>query len=246
MKRFIALLISSILMLSVCLTLCSCGQTASPVEDFVYEFENGETIITGYIGTDLEIVIPSEIEGRPVTQIGYNFDEEMGAFEEYDMTSIIIPEGVEYINDYVLDGCSMLENISLPDSFKGFYHGTDPYNGSTDSALGALDDTKWFNNQPDGLLYIDNVFLGIKGENFNSSTVEIKKGTTSIISEAFYGQDNITEVIIPNSVKYIGGNAFHDCDLLKEITVPNGVVIEENAFDTLIIHGDYVLDTTEE
>lgn len=242
MKKFFCVVLSLILVIS----LCACGSPkSSPVEDFEYEFEEGEAIITGYIGTDLEIVIPSEIEGRPVTEIRYNSDKEKGAFKEYDMTSIIIPEGVEYINDYAFDGCSMLENISLPDSFKGFYHGTDPYRGSTDSAIWALRDTKWLNNQPDGPLYIDNVFLGIKGENFNSSTVELKKGTISIVSQAFYDQENITEVIIPNSVKYIGGYAFEDCDLLKEITVPDGVVVDKNAFGTFIVNGDYVLDTTE-
>lgn len=228
--------------------LCSCSmQKASPIDDFLYEFENGEAIITGYIGTDLEIVIPSEIEGRPVTRIGYNSDEKKGAFEGYDMKSIIIPEGVEFINDYAFDDCLMLENISLPNTLKGFYHGTDPYNGSADSAVYALGDTKWFNNQPDGVLYIDNVLLGIKGDTYSSNSIEVKKGTTTILSEAFYGEDNITEVIIPNSVKYIGKYAFRNCDLLKEITVPDGVVVGNDAFGTILsVKGEYVFETQEE
>lgn len=225
--------------------LCSCSmQKASPVDDFLYEFENGEAIITGYIGTDLDIVIPSEIEGRPVTRIGYNSDEEKGAFRGYDMKSIIIPEGVEFINDHAFDDCLMLENISLPNTLKGFYHGTDPYKGHFTQY--ELDDTKWFNDQPDGVLYIDNVLLGIKGDTYSSNSIEIKKGTTTILSMAFAGEDNITEVIIPNSVKYIGKYAFKDCDLLKEITVPDGVVVGEKAFDSIIVKGEYVLETQEE
>lgn len=243
MKKFLCLFAGLLCTASF----CSCSTPkSSPIEDFLYEFENGETIITGYVGTDLEIVIPSEIEGRPVTQIGYNFDEEKGAFEEYDMTSITIPEGVEYINDIAFEDCTMLENISLPKSFKGFYHGTDPYNGSADPALESLEYTKWFNNQPDGIIYIDDILLGIKGDTFNYPTVEIKNGTTTILSKAFQDNDNITEVIIPDSVKYIGERAFYDCSLLGDITVPDGVVIGEDAFDTIVIHGNYVTETTEE
>ena len=242
MKKTFAVILIFVLIFSF----SACGKPkASPIEDFEYEFENGETIITGYIGTDLEIVIPSEIEGRPVTEIRYNFDEGKGAFAEYDMTSIIIPEGVEYINDCSFYECHMLENISLPDSFKGFYHGTDPYNGSSDTAIWTLRDTKWLSNQPDGPLYIDNIFLGIKGDALTSSSFEIKNGTTSIISNAFDDQENITEVVIPNSVKYIGDYAFRDCDLLKQITIPNGVVVGENALENIIVHGDYVVDITE-
>ena len=239
MKKFLCLFTSLLMVVSF----CSCSmQKSSPIEDFLYELKDGEATIIGYIGTDLEIVIPSEIEGRPVTKIGYNSDDKKGAFKGYDMTSIVIPEGVEYINEYAFDSCKMLEKISLPDSFKGFYYGDD----GTCSGISALDDTKWFNDQPDGVLYIDNIFLGIKGEPINLTTIEIKKGTTSIASNALYGEDDITEVIVPNSVKYIGKRAFYNCDLLNEVTVPDGVVIGENAFNKTIINGKYKFETPEE
>ncbi len=84
----------------------------SPVEDFEYEFNDGEVEITGYIGSDLEIVVPSIIENRPVTEIGYE------AFEGYDMKSIVIPDSVIEIDDRAFENCSNLSNIVFSENLE--------------------------------------------------------------------------------------------------------------------------------
>ena len=107
-EKTIAFLLTAI---SICLCFVGCGTTtSSPIEDFSYEFKNGEVTITGYIGTDLEIVIPDTIEDRPVTVIGEN------AFQGYDMTSVIIPNTITLIKDRAFDDCKQLEKIDIPDS----------------------------------------------------------------------------------------------------------------------------------
>lgn len=110
MKKIITLILSISIISILCLSLCSCGQKASPVEDFEYEFNDGTVTITGYTGTDLEIVIPDTIEERPVTVIGEK------AFQEYDMTSIIIPNTLTLIEERAFDDCKQLEKIDIPDS----------------------------------------------------------------------------------------------------------------------------------
>ncbi len=110
MKKIITLILSISLILTLCFSLCACGQSASPVEDFEYEFTDGTVTITGYTGTDLEIVIPDTIEERPVTVIGEK------AFSEYDMTSIILPNTLTLIEERALDDCKQLEKIDIPDS----------------------------------------------------------------------------------------------------------------------------------
>ena len=53
---------------------------------------------------------------------------------------------------------------------------------------------------------------------------------TAIGESAFYSCNNMTSVIIPNSVTYIGNNAFRDCSVTS-VTIPNSVTnIGENAF----------------
>lgn len=242
MKKMICFLLTVMLSVSVCCFLSACGKpTSSPIEDFTYELQDGEATITGYNGTDLEIVVPDSIEGRPVRYIGYNKEEKKGAFEGYDMTSIIIPEGVKLISEYAFKECKMLERITLPDSLQRFYY-SDSYNLA--SGISSLEDTKWYQNQPDGVLYINNVLIGVKGDKSGITEIEIKNGTKTILGEAFRNQDNLTNVIIPNSVNYIGTYAFHDCDLLKELNVPDGVVVGKDIFDGKI-NGNIVQETTE-
>lgn len=110
MKKIITIILSILLILILCLSLCSCSQSVSPIEDFEYEFNDGTVTITGYTGTDLEIVIPDTIEERPVTVIGKH------AFSEYDMTSIVLPDTVTAIEYGAFDYCKLLEKIDIPDS----------------------------------------------------------------------------------------------------------------------------------
>ena len=49
-------------------------------------------------------------------------------------------------------------------------------------------------------------------------------GLTSIEEEAFYGCDNLSSVVIPNSVTTIGENAFSGCASLASLDIPNSVI----------------------
>lgn len=202
MKKVVML----VLCLALAFSVCACSlkgsfMIASPVEDFEYEFDDGTAIITGYIGSDFDIVIPSEIENRPVVEI----DEE--AFEGYDLKSVVIPQGVTTIGSYAFHSCDLLEKITVPDTLE--YLGTE-----------AFGDTLWEENQPEGVLYINNVVVGYKGELPNE--IKIKKGTVSIVNSALvdidedsmysldYDYDNdigYKKIHIPDSVKFIGSEA---------------------------------------
>ena len=50
----------------------------------------------------------------------------------------------------------------------------------------------------------------------------IPEGTESIAASAFYSS-KLSEIVIPGSMKVIGGNAFLFCENLKEIVLPEGV-----------------------
>ena len=70
-------------------------------ENFKYDIEDDNTLtITGYKGTDTEIQIPNEIDGRIVKKIysiGINDDAEVNG----SMTKLIIPSSVTEINMYI-------------------------------------------------------------------------------------------------------------------------------------------------
>ena len=219
MKKGLTALFLSLTM-ALTFMLCACGSPrASDINDFLYEAKDGEITITGYTGKDLEVVIPDVIDNRPVKYIGNS------AFEEYDMTSIYVPEGVEMIHENAFRHCNMLENISLPNSLKCFYRENNGGDKIPATAYGSLEYTKWFTNQPDGILYNNNLLLDYKGEDDLTGTLEVKDGTVSILAKAFDGQYGIDTITLPNSVKYIGDYAFTGCSSVKSLSVPDGCVV---------------------
>lgn len=52
-----------------------------------------------------------------------------------------------------------------------------------------------------------------------------------IATGAFAECVNLEDLVLPNSVKYIGNKAFAECSSLKKINLPNSIeVIEDEAF----------------
>lgn len=69
---------------------------------------------------------------------------------------------------------------------------------------GALDDTWWYKQQPDGIVYIGNVLYGCKNDLPIHTKIKVAEGTVEIVDEAFLGQTNAVSLDIPSSVVRIG------------------------------------------
>ena len=82
---------------------------AEPI-GFKYTVENGNATITGYIGSEMEIVIPKTIDGYKVTAIGER------AFEDMDIKSVIISDGVETVGWFAFNGCMKLTSVIVASS----------------------------------------------------------------------------------------------------------------------------------
>ena len=78
------------------------------VSDFVID-ENG--VITAYNGTETELVIPEEVDGVAVVEIGDN------AFDKKDLTSVEIPDTITTIGEYAFRG-NGLTSINLPQNIE--------------------------------------------------------------------------------------------------------------------------------
>lgn len=78
---------------------------------------------------------------------------------------------------------------------------------------------------PDGVI-INGTVVG-KSENFNDTVLDLSKtNVTSISENAFYGKKNLTEVILPSTLKSIGSGAFNNCSALRKVTFAEGSTLQ--------------------
>lgn len=97
---------------------------------------------------------------------------------------------------------------------------------------GAFDATKWYQNQPDGLMTIGNTIYKYKGENCMpaNTIINVPEGIKYISYEAFKDQTNLIGVTLPSTLQSIGKYAFYHCSL-NEVSLPANITeISENAF----------------
>ena len=187
--------------------------------------DDGTVKITGYYGPEKDVHIPSELDGHPVSIIGGNsrgYDDDhnyYGAFNSKKyVESVTIPDGVKTIERFAFYGCKKLSKISIPDSVTSIGERAFDYTA-------YMSDT---NNYENGVLYIDNHLIDTTGD--VSGSYSIKEGTVTIAYGALSGC-NVTNVIIPDSVKTIGDEAFSYCTQLESITIPDSTTyIGDGAF----------------
>lgn len=221
MKKLLSLILSASLLIAI-MPLSVLPVVADNISgDFTYTVSDGKATITG---CDREIsgnvVIPSELDGYPVTAIGG-----MALWMNPDLTSITIPDSIIFIGESAFYSCPNLAFISLPNTVMEIggsaFSGTAYYNNSAN----------WEND----LLYIGNHL--VEARPTISGNCTIKSGTKTIANNTFdmaaYGyHSDLTGISIPDSVERIGVSAFRGCDKLTSITVPGNVkTIGAAAFD---------------
>ena len=87
---------------------CDSSREPKPTEGLAFTKMSRECVITG-IGTasQKKIVIPSEIDGLPVTEI------EKEAFKDTAVVSVFIPSSVVIVGDYAFSGCVNLRSVTF-------------------------------------------------------------------------------------------------------------------------------------
>lgn len=167
-------------------------------DDFEYLIRDGQAEITDYVGDLTEVTIPETLDGYDVTRIAVIYST--------TIKSLTIPESVTYLG-YLSEN---IENIVIPDSV-------------VEIAMDALDSTKWYENQPNGMVYAGKVAYKYKGDMPENTTLSLKEDTVGIAGGAFKNCINLIDIIIPENVKHIGVDSFYNCTGLTEIEIPSSV-----------------------
>ena len=177
------------------------------------------------------------------------------AFRDSKITSLTLPEGLEFIGDYAFMNCKDLTSINLPstvtDTSDHIFEGCDSLKTveipSTWTTLFYGIFNKWSGLES---ITIPANITSIEGRAFyscaNLKTITFAEGSSlgSIGAEAFANCSGLTSVTIPDSVTSIGGWAFSGCTSLESITVPfvgNRAGVTEN--DTLQYPFGYIFGT---
>lgn len=152
---------------------------------------------------DLKDNIKSVIINYGITNIPH------GAFTDYtNLTSISLPNSIERIES-AFHGCSKLADVSIPNSCKYL-------------ASWALDGTKWYDNQPDGVVYCGNFLYSYKGTMPSNTSINVKNGTVGI-SASFWRQSNLVNITFPDTLEYIPESCFFNCSGLTSIQLPKNL-----------------------
>ena len=228
--RAVSCLLAVVMLLSMCM-LVPAAAAAETADGLVYEEVNEEITITGYTGAGGEVVIPAEIDNKPVTQIAAQAFRVSKVPAALNITKITIPDSVTTMGNGVFFGCSNLqevvfpENVSIPSTASMFRDCTALQSITVPKNVTAL-----------------NMYMFQNCESLE--TISFPEGSLLVLIEVLaFKKTAIQEIELPKNLEKIDSQAFEDCKNLTDITIHDKVtLIADNAFNNipkeqLTIHG---------
>lgn len=211
--------------------------------DFSYNILTDGTIeITGYQGTDSNIVIPAEIAGYKVSTIATH-----AFMYNKDIKNVRISEGIKGLGDEVFFGADNLEYIYLPSTLgiseSGSFRGMGGKFNNNKSLLGIyVDDNNPVICDVDGILYSKDMKMILKyPEAATQKQFVLPDTITEIGSDSICYNPYLEKVVMPNSVTYIGYWAFNCDSSLKDVNISTSCeIIGQFAFNSTAITDIYI------
>ena len=199
-----------------------------------YTISSGEATLKEYFGTASSIIIPSFIDGYPVTEIGEKL------FEDSTITNVTIPKSIEKIGYNAFANCKYLTSIYFDAKDCNVYYFRDMMYMNVFLNAGKFSDSLkvtfgpnvekvpkgMFEARESEYAHVTEIVLSDSIKNigdwafancYDLQNVTWGKNIERIESEAFRNCTKLQSITIPECTEYIGLNAFKGCKYLKQI-----------------------------
>lgn len=185
-----------------------------------------------YKGAQIAVkYVLQEAKGIVVIPEGVKMISE-GAFENCDkITEIVLPDSLEKIEIGAFRGCTSLKKVSVGGNPR-IYHNSDSWDGE-------------YENQCEGPFvykreYVLAADVELECRNLPKRVLKIPEGTQWIDYYEYAGYGEITEVILPKSIRMVRRGAFKDCTNLRRVIV-NGEIPWEHPYEVFGINSPQII-----
>lgn len=237
-KRILACILTMLMMFSVASVVVVSAETTGTTDDgFVYSVSSNGVTITGYTGDATELVIPSEIEGDPITRIGNSAFYNILSLERVEIPSnvkeiysmafyccpslrnVTISEGVEYIGGSAFSFCESLESVYIPESVANIT-GNPFANCASITEIKVAENNAVYDSRDNCNAIIQTATNKLIS---GCQNTKIPNSVYTIADSAFSGCDTLSSIVIPEGVAYLESQAFNGCHSLTSIMIPSTV-----------------------
>lgn len=205
------------------------------------EFELNENkdgyIVSAYLSPETQITIPELYNNLPVREIKESAFEYLqidkltlpkslriihknafrGMYADSELKELILPEGLENIEEGAFDDCANLETVSLPSTLKEI--GKDSFHLCTALKRFVMEKESAYYKVERSILYTkDGKELVYYPTALTNTTYDIPNGVVRLNDYAIYGNMSLTSVSLPSTIKEIG---YRGLAALKNMTSLN-------------------------
>lgn len=168
------------------------------------------------------------------------------------LESVTLPDSLIALGDGVFSGCAQLRSIKGGKNVRQIGDGC--FGGCTTLTdfgeleknvtrvgSGAFQNTGWFHDQPNGVVYFGKVAYAYKGTMPENTVLALKEGTVSVTYSFIAGQielnptfdfPTLAGLILPQSCKYVDAYAFSGAENMKFIDLGGVQYISNCAFNS--------------
>lgn len=168
--------------------------------------ENGVTYIGKYSFYNCSNLVNISISDT-VQEIGYSAFSNCSSLKKVNL-----PDSVTSINDYAFYNCANMTDLIIGDGIT--YFGRHVFENNNKLNYTTYNNGKYLGNSDNPYVVLVNIVSK------NVGSFDILDTTNVILDSAFKNCSNLTDVVIPENIRYIGYGAFSGCNNLKSMTLP--------------------------